>query len=557
MVFFSVVEFDLPGRTTAPPSRGAVPYFEQFDLKSTHLEVILETFTRYLHHNTTAAETECIRKLPEKIKLLAEDAANKEGVEKIAKTFGETPFVKDIVNKLILSLTPSPHPPSPQERLIIVSWMHFCEIFPAQLPDPITHSLKGIHHLLSKLHTKDEIERDPYLERISAMAARFLKLPIPSPHVVKYPDQLKFINDFSAWFMKCYLLEPLCEDLFPPTAIEEIANLFKQYFSQISERLFQHDPRPVLPIEKTLTINLMKSVNRFLERLNTTLEKQPVIISPDFTQQFYQNSVGAEVVYDRKKLLYSMYGKLKRLLSSVTMPKGEFQQPADKILILLLTTALMNLFKRLSNPEVVPFIIEQLIDRGIPRLEETSTQKKVSDPKFEQDAGNELSLLCKQFLNLGSKTTLISIATKGLTVWLGTIKKKMGSYVHEKMHGLASRELLLLEPFRFASTFLFQESGETQAPIFRRHLNQSTQNKQSYCARTKQRFFDNLYPSLMGWIELMHASGANIIKGEATKIYCNTMGEKLWDLSQNSDLMLMLMDEILSGLEESITNGSE
>lgn len=557
MVYFTgFLTFEWPTHKATPIDRGAVPAFEQFNQcylsegnDPPALEKILDTFTRYHNNKTTPEETECLRQLPDKMKLYAQQ--NKEELQKVAKVFGETRFMYTIVNRLILSLTPSPNPPTADERTMIIAWTRFCDTFSQQIPAPINQSLKNLNPLL-QLHTKEEIQRQPYLKTIEELAFRFLSKPLPPPQTVKYPEQIEFINDFSTLFMKCYLLEPLCEDLFTQAAIDTIARQFKNYFTQLSDRLFQHDPRPVLPMEKLITINLLKTLNRFLELLNDTLNTEANILSPAFAQQFYRESRGTPQPYDRKQIYSDIQKKLNKLLSHVILQNGESAE--DKILILLLTTAFTNLIKRLSSPEVVPFITEQLVDRGIPQFEETVTKKKVSDPQFEQAAGNELSAICENFFNLGSKSAKITVLTWGLNFVPGKI---MGAFVHDKLHRLASRELLLLEPFRFVSTILFQKNEGNQLPVFRKHLNQSLQAKQAYCENTKKRLFDNLYPTIIGWIKMMSPSGAAFLKGDSSKTYCNTIGEKLWDISQNSDLILMLIDDILKGLEESITNGNE
>lgn len=497
---------------------------ENFEELLPAIEKIKSIFKTYEQNAISPSDIELLGKL-------ADHACTKKTaqLEKVAAIFLETTFPSAVINRLILSVTPSPAPPKENERVMLLAWARFFKQF-----SPLyTEHLGNVHSLVCKLYKPEEIQSDPFLSSISSIASQITKSPS------KHPKQLEFINNLSAWFLKCYILQPLCADVLTQEAVDQIADNFKGYFSLISESIFTRTGRPLTSFEKKLIFKMMKSFSKYLGALKQTLEKEPTINTPAFTDAFSRNLCAR--AFDKKQTYEEIHQKVMQLLSFFSSPKE------PKILPLLTATALINFIKYMVNPEVTPFIIEQILQRGIPHFEESYSPKS-DDPHFAGQIGKECSKICNLFFGLGAKSRKIDFVTGCLNVWLEFNERKIGTLIHETLNKVTSRELLL-EPFRIASTVLFKDEEQ---PIFREHLNQTHEEKTAYCARTKERFLTHLYPVIITLIESFNSVGAGFVKGESTQTYCTTLGEKVWEISQNSDLMLLLIYELFNGISEAI-----
>jgi hypothetical protein len=520
----------------------------EFSRVEAAMEEIKKIFTQYEQNTISKQDTDHLFQFAERtVSYSSHDPARKSEIEKVASAVIETTFLNTIINKLILSLTPSPLPTSVQEKTMIIAWVKFGSHFQHLTSPSFTESFRGVNNLIAKLYTPQEIENDPYLKTITELSSQIISIKVKKPPK-KYPEQLDFINDLSSWFLKCYMVEPLCAEVLRPNAIDGIAEHFKTNFSLISENIFSRTARPLTPFEKRLIFKLITSFSKFFKCLQTTLQTNIEINSPAFTELFSQNL--CKRPYDRKQAYEEIYVKITNLLNFFIFDKGVLQPATDKIFVLLLATALINLVKCMVNPEVAPFIIEQILLRGIPHFEHAYSVKS-NDPKFATAIGRECSHICELFFSLGAKGTKMQLVTTGLNLWLRMNERQIGTTIHDILNQVTSRELIL-EPFRIASTVLFAEAGDGKIPIFRNHLNQKSDAKQSYCESTKTRFLDDLYPSIILLIERFNSTGAGFLKGESTKAYCTALGEKIWEISQNSDLMLLLIFSIFNSIEDAI-----
>lgn len=463
-------------------------------------------------------------------------------VLKLAGIVSDTLFNEQMMNQLILSITPSPTQFTSAEKTMIVAWTRFNAHFFPQAPPKIGTTMQGLGRLLS-LHGENAILHEPYLNTLAKIIQEYSPENIVREIKLKDPHHLDFIQTLFANFVKFYLLSPLYSRHLPPGKIEEITLNFNHYFSLISPSLFVKTSRPINASEKAYIIEMMRAISRFLEKLLYTLEHQKNIEAPAFVESLYKSLYGTATSYDRQAILAEIHDKIKRLLSTL-FQKGPFLSASDQLLILLLSTTLTKLVDHITEPAVIPFAIEQLLQRGIPEFESSSQMQKI-DPEFAATLGREVSNLSKLFFSLASQNAKLTLVITGVKLLINTNESKIGEKIHKLLNTLMARELML-EPFRFAETILFRDENGMKQPVFLNHLKLSEEEKSSYCKNTKVRFLDKLYPTLMQLIQKVSKNGAKILEGDSTRNYCNTLGEKVWEITQNKDVLLLFISNILS-----------